>query len=207
MNNMSIYNLLRNVPQEAQKSIRGGRLNGFTDINPMWRIQALTEMFGPCGFGWKYTLDKLWTEPGANGEIAAFANISLYIKLNGEWSEAIPGTGGSSLVSKEKGGLYTSDECHKMAVTDAISVACKSLGMAASIYWSQGRTKYDLKPVEPLPVCEECGQPVTPFRKDGKVIKTSDQMAEGAREKYGKTLCLQCMRKRENETDIPRSEA
>ena len=139
----------------------------------------------------------------ANGEIAAFANISLYIKLNGEWSEAIPGTGGSSLVSKEKGGLYTSDECYKMAVTDAISVACKSLGMAASIYWSQGRTKYDLKPVEDLPVCEECGNPVAPFRKGGEVVKTPEEMAEGAREKYGKVLCLQCMRKRENETDIP----
>jgi hypothetical protein len=30
-----------------------------------------------------------------------------------------------------------------MALTDAISVACKSLGMAADIYWESDRTKYD----------------------------------------------------------------
>ena len=46
-------------------------------------------------------------------------------------------------VAKEKSGLYTSDECYKMALTDAISVACKALGMGADIYWQSDRTKYD----------------------------------------------------------------
>ena len=52
MENMEIYNALRNPPETAKKKIGGGRLNGMTDINPMWRIKALTERFGPCGFGW-----------------------------------------------------------------------------------------------------------------------------------------------------------
>ena len=129
MNNLRIYNEVRNVPQEAQKTIKGGRISGMTDINPMWRIKILTEQFGPCGIGWKYTIEKQWIEDGANDEKSAFCNISLQVKDNGEWSEPIPGTGGSSFVAQETKGLYTSDECFKMALTDALSVACKALGI------------------------------------------------------------------------------
>ena len=52
MDNMEIYNKARVVPNEAKKEITAGRLKGFTDINPMWRIKKLTEVFGPAGFGW-----------------------------------------------------------------------------------------------------------------------------------------------------------
>lgn len=58
-------------------------------------------------------------------------DIMLYYKQNGEWSDGIPGTGGSSFIAKERNGLYTSDECYKMALTDAIGVAAKALGMGA----------------------------------------------------------------------------
>jgi len=143
--NLKLYNAVKTVPVEAQKKITGGRLSGMTDINPMWRIKCLTGQFGACGFGWKYEIvDKIFKE-GANGEIAAFVDINLFVKLDGEWSAAIPGTGGSSFVAKESKGMYVSDECFKMALTDAISVACKSLGMAADIYFEKDRTKYDSK--------------------------------------------------------------
>ena len=56
MENLDIYNDLRVVPEEAKKKIEGGKLKGKTDINPMWRIKALTERFGPCGIGWKYEI-------------------------------------------------------------------------------------------------------------------------------------------------------
>ena len=35
MNNMELYELGRQVPDEAKKPITAGRLKGFTDINPM----------------------------------------------------------------------------------------------------------------------------------------------------------------------------
>ena len=118
-----------------------------TDINPMWRIKTLTEQFGVCGIGWKYVITDKRLEQGANGEIAAFVDIDLYVKVDGEWSEPIPGTGGSSFVAKERNGMYTSDECFKMALTDALSVACKALGFAADVYWEKDRTKYDIPQV------------------------------------------------------------
>jgi hypothetical protein len=115
-----------------------------TDINPMWRIKTLTETFGICGIGWKYTIDKQWLETFGN-EISAFCNITLYIKVDGIWSDGIPGTGGSMFVSKEKSGAYVSDECYKMALTDAISVSAKAIGVGADVYWAKDKTKYDNK--------------------------------------------------------------
>lgn len=142
-NNLEIYNKVRQVPERAQKPIRAGRLKGMTDINPMWRIKVLTDQFGPCGFGWYYEVKDHWIETSmSNDEITANVLISLYIKHDGEWSAPIQGIGGSKLVAQEKKGLYVNDECFKMALTDAISVACKALGVGADIYWSKDNTKY-----------------------------------------------------------------
>lgn len=139
--NLKIYNAVRTVPTEAKRSITGGRLKGKTEINPMWRIKTLTDQFGPCGIGWYYEVTKQWLEPSGN-EVAAFVNINLYIKVAGEWSKPIPGVGGAMFVENQKSGAYVSDECYKMATTDAISVACKQLGIGADVYWDADKTKY-----------------------------------------------------------------
>lgn len=141
--NMTLYEKVRSVPKEALKAIAGGRLKGMSDINPMWRIKMLTEMFGVCGIGWKIEIVDKRLENGSGGEIVCFVDILLSVKVDGEWSASIPGMGGSSFVTLENSGkLYTSDECFKMAYTDAISVACKSLGFAADVYFEKDRTKY-----------------------------------------------------------------
>ena len=142
MDNLKIYNSVREVPEEAKKLIQAGNIKGFTDINPMWRIKTLTEQFGPCGFGWYSEITKQWLEAGEDGKVAAFCNINLYVKWGGEWSKPIQGTGGSAFVNLFKGSPATSDEAYKMAYTDAISVACKSLGIGADVYWEKDRTKY-----------------------------------------------------------------
>ena len=142
MDNLSIFNQVKNVPPEAQRVIDGGRLAGFTEINPMWRIEKLTEIFGPAGFGWYYEITEKRIEEGAEGEKTVFVDINLYVKQGNEWSKPIQGTGGSMFVAKERGGMYTSDECFKMALTDAISVACKSLGVGADVYYAKDRSKY-----------------------------------------------------------------
>ena len=142
MGNLDLYEKVRSVPDSAKKTIKGGRISGMTDINPVWRIKVLTEQFGPCGIGWYYIPTRQWLETAGN-EIAAFVNIELYIKVDGEWSKPIAGNGGRMFASKEKSGIYVSDECYKMATTDAISVACKELGIGADVYWDSDRTKYN----------------------------------------------------------------
>lgn len=148
MDNMELFRQFEKTAEEAKKPIEAGRLKGFTDINPMWRFKRLTEVFGPVGIGWKYVITDKQIIPGADGVVSAFVDILLFYKCNGEWSEGIPGTGGSSFVAKEKGGLYTSDECFKMALSDAIGTACKALGMSADIYFSKDRSKYTSAPEE-----------------------------------------------------------
>ena len=150
MDNLTIYNNVRAVPKEALKEIQAGRLKGKSDINPMWRIKTLTEQFGVCGIGWKYIIKEKQLETGPDGEMSAFVDIDLFIKVDGEWSAAIPGTGGSSFVANETKGLYQSDECFKMALTDALSVACKALGIGADVYWDKDSTKYSKPDQEQL---------------------------------------------------------
>ena len=145
MENLKIYEQVRSVPAEAKKNIGGGRLKGMTDINPMWRIKKLTEVFGVCGIGWKYEIVEKWIETAmAKDEITANVIINLYIRdKEGKWSDPIPGIGGSMLVASEQKGVYVKDEGYKTARTDAISVACKALGMGADVYWDKDTTKYN----------------------------------------------------------------
>ena len=135
---MRIYEEGRAVPDYAQKDFNNGRFKG-TDISPMWRIKKLTELFGPCGIGWYTEVIKRETlEVGE--EIFAIVDINLYIKDGDGWSKPIFGTGGNALKTKTKNGVMTSDEGFKMAYTDAISVACKALGIGADIYFSADKT-------------------------------------------------------------------
>lgn len=178
MENMTIYESARTCPDNALRAITAGRLKGKSDINPMWRLKKLTELFGACGVGWYYDIDRQWTEQGANGEVTAFCNISLYIKADGEWSKPIKGTGGSMMVANERNGAYTSDECYKMALTDAISVACKALGFAADVYWNADRTKYDQTKPQPQNQPQQPPQNQRPTQPQ-KISNATVQSIEG----------------------------
>jgi hypothetical protein len=190
---MDIYNAVKSCPQNALREIRAGRLKGKSDINPMWRIKALTEQFGACGIGWYYEITRQWLETGAGGEISAFCNINLYIKVDNEWSKPISGTGGSAYIAKESKGLYTSDECYKMALTDAISVACKALGFAADVYWNADNTKYD-RPQQAQnnaqqspPICKVCGKPIEGATDDSGVFRSPHEV-----QKMCRGACVPC---------------
>lgn len=134
MNNTEYWEKLRTPPQDALKKIIGGRMKGKSDIDPQWRLEAMTEVFGPIGIGWYYETTKKWLQPGEGNEVCAFVDINLYIKVDGEWSKPISGTGGNMFAQKERSGIYINDECYKMATTDALSVAMKQLGVAADVY-------------------------------------------------------------------------
>jgi len=145
--NLKYWNSFNQPPRTALKQIEAGRMRGKTDINPQWRYKAMTETFGPVGIGWKYTIDKMWTEAGSNDETFVFVNVSVYVKVDGVWSEPIPGNGGSTLVVKEKNSMYNDDDAFKKATTDALSTAMKMLGVAADIYagaWDGGKYRAEL---------------------------------------------------------------
>jgi hypothetical protein len=140
------WEALEKPPASALKEIKGGRMAGKTDISPQWRIRAMTEVYGPCGIGWKFDLIELWTVP-AGAEVLAFSKVKVYVKDGDKWSEPIPGTGGSKMIEQESKGLHNNDECFKMATTDALSVAFKFLGVGSLVYEGQmGSSKYPIAP-------------------------------------------------------------
>ena len=187
--NMELYNVLRSVPANAKRKITAGRLKNFTNINTMWRIKALTEQFGPCGIGWKTVVTKEWLEQGADGAVTAHCNLNLFIRVDGEWSDAIEGCGGAAYVSLERSGKYTSDEAFKMARSDALSYACKNIGVAADVYFEEDAdNKYTERnfdtppsPRQPAPAhtcnCEQCGKPI------------GEDFARKSKQKYGVAVC------------------
>lgn len=142
--NMRLYSAFEHTPDEAKKPIEAGRLKGKTDINPMYRIKKLTEKFGPCGIGWYTEILSKSTQEGPNGELMGFMDIHLYYRENGtgEWSKPVFGTGGNTIISKESKGLYANDEGWKMVYTDALSIACKNLGICADVYFAKDYSKY-----------------------------------------------------------------
>ena len=145
---MSYWESWAHVAPGMLKRINGGNLNGKSDINPVWRFQALTQAFGPCGFGWTVTEVERWTDEAA-GEIAVSVKVHLRINIGGTWSEPIEGVGGSKLCGKGHGDGIN-DEAWKMATTDAISVACKALGIAADVYTGrQSHSDADQRPDGP----------------------------------------------------------
>ena len=161
MDNMKIWDKVYKPPTDALKKITGGRLSGMTDISPQWRYQALTELFGPCGNGWRYETVERWKEDGPEGVVMVFVRVNFFYRKEvvfheGErteqlWSEPIEGVGGSTLIALEKSGLRGSDEAYKMATTDAISTAVKLLGVGGAIYagkWDGAKYKEDDHPQE-----------------------------------------------------------
>lgn len=212
MENLTIWNKYKEVPQNALKDFDNGNFKG-TDINTMWRLKSLTEEFGICGIGWYYDIISINHERVEEADtIMTFAEIKLYIKVNGEWSKGITGVGGNKMLTKTKlksdgtGGYYkASDEATKMAVTDAIGNACRNLGLGADVYWSNDKTKYTnednkstAQKVEEKKAnqysgiqCEDCTEDI------------SDKVAKYSKEKFGKYLCYECQRRQNiKEVDI-----
>jgi len=141
---IDIYKMAETPPEWGTKNITGGRLKGKNDINPQWRFEAMTQIYGLCGFGWWFEVTKMWTEMGQNDEIMAFCNLLLYVKHpdTGQESKPIQATGGAKLVAKETSGFHNDDDAFKKARTDALGKAMQMLGIGAQIYRNTYGTKY-----------------------------------------------------------------
>jgi hypothetical protein len=198
MDNMFIFNQVKTTPKTAQKIIEGGRLSGYTDINPMWRIKKLTEVFGACGVGWKYEVINRQVIDGSTHsyekgkgetyrveecvEKCVFIDILLFYKTDkGEWSDGVFGTGGANFVTAEKYAPYVDNDCWKKALTDAIGNACKNLGMSADIYFSKDdNSKY------------EVGEEDDDAFKKTVTKQESMKIVNAAREKWGSQAAEKC---------------
>ena len=177
--NLNIYKLLSETPKEARKTIAAGKLKGMTDINPMWRIKRMTEVFGPQGEGWKIDVEKMEAVE-AGGESMAHAVLTLsWKKEDGSWSEPIYGVGGAKLAGKGVGDGIN-DEAFKMAFTDALGICMKGLGMSSDIYFEKDRTKYSSASDDSSVSDDEAA-----IKKEIEGCKTKEELAKLYNGKYG----------------------
>ena len=97
-----------------------------SDVNPQWRIETLTKLFGPAGMGWGFDIVERWRESWKNSECCYIRGHIWYI-VNESRYETPDQIGGTSVE-------YSPDECWKMSITDALGKCAASLGVAADIY-------------------------------------------------------------------------
>lgn len=133
--NLKTWNMVKQPPQNALKRIDFGYLKGKSDINPQWRLMAMTQAFGMVGHGWTYRIVRTWSEKCETGAVMCFSEVAVKTKLDGQWGEEFFGIGGSEIVEKNKNGISPNDEGYKKATTDALGVAFKAVGVAADIYF------------------------------------------------------------------------
>lgn len=133
MDNMQIYNAGRSIPAGAVKKITGGAYGkaGLSDINPQWRIEKMTELFGPCGVGWIWVPVDVWVNDNV-----CYAHITVqYRREDGEFSHPVHGYGGTIM-----GRMSDDSDVYKSTVTDAISNALRYLGIGADVWYKPGNT-------------------------------------------------------------------
>ena len=158
MNNLYIYDAGRSVPETAVKKISGGAYGaaGLSDINPQWRIEKLTAIFGPCGEGWYIEPQNVWVDGGT-----MYAHIHLFYKLeSGEWSRPVNGWGGTKLSGKDD------SDAVKSTITDAFGNACRYLGIGADVWLPQSGAarppQFDTKYSAPPPAQKQETKPAAP---------------------------------------------
>lgn len=141
--NLTIWNELKRTDPKATKPFqRSGGFKG-TQIDPVYRMERMTEVFGPVGQGWG------WEQTGQHvSDGMVFVGVRVWYLPAGEapkWPETAPGvplnarfTGpqwGGDVLTLERGGrTRPNDEAFKMAMTDAIGKALLSIGLAADVY-------------------------------------------------------------------------
>jgi hypothetical protein len=149
---------------EALKGFtRSGGFSG-TDINPTWRMERMTEVFGPVGWGWGYQVVRRWTETFKTvkkGEIPiVFTTVRCWYVPTGEqpyWPKNEDGISdrrnppiNALWTGEQDGGTEVTDrgtdEVYKQAITDGFGKTCAQVGLGAAIYrgkWDDSKYKED----------------------------------------------------------------
>ena len=120
--NKRYWDLLKKTDPKFTKRINKG-FGEITTIDPQWQIGKMTEVFGPVGIGWGYTVQYTYTEQ------LVFAEVSI-------WTEAYSNIYGPvcsvQKLWRKTGAL--DDEAPKKAMTDAMTKALSHLGMSADVF-------------------------------------------------------------------------
>lgn len=192
------YTAVATPPADVLKIIEAGKLKGKYDINPQWKIEAMTSVYGLCGEGWKYEIAHTETVNCPEGEVLLFMMVKVAVKGKDGWSEPIVGYGGDYIIQSNKNGLVPNDEAFKMALTDSLGNAFKVLGVASDVYkgiMDNMESKYTKRANAYSPTVNATSStPTTNCTCDICHKAISDKIQAFSMRKYGRNLCMDCQK-------------
>ncbi|WP_312141271.1 hypothetical protein [Stutzerimonas nitrititolerans] len=141
--NLNIWESVQKTDPKFTKEYTGpGGFTG-TAVNAQYLAMRATEVFGPCGTGWGYSVLEERFDIGGpltNKEGAVLANAQVhtlkvelwYIGADGE-RKTVMHYGHTPFVTQNKFGIATDFEAPKKSLTDAIGKCLSQLGFSADI--------------------------------------------------------------------------
>lgn len=150
-NNMRIWSKVNKTDPKHTKKVEVGRK--FTSIDAHYQIQMATELFGPVGEGWGYTVEH--STIAAADCVLAVADVILW---HGTRDNCFGPIRGMAELLTAKGRI--DDDAGKKATTDAVTKALSQLGFNADVflgmfddnkYVASLRKEFAGLPSEPIP--------------------------------------------------------
>jgi len=146
--NMRIWDQVGTTDPSATKNFTG--MGGFrgTAIKPTYLMRKATEVFGPCGEGWGWTVledrfdeggplqapTKEWPDaPRINAKLHTLEVQLWYLGKDGQKC-TVEQYGHTPFVHLQQGKIITDWEAAKKSLTDAIGKCLQPLGFAADIH-------------------------------------------------------------------------
>lgn len=133
---MAIWERFADIDPQFTKQITGKPYKG-TSPNPHYVIRCLTEMFGPVGDGFGWTVTAEGFQP-LGDEVLHWCRIHFW-HGDGKGFEAY---GQTKALMKTKNGMMSDEDAPKKSLTDAITKAAAQIGVASNIFlgrWDDSR--------------------------------------------------------------------
>lgn len=140
--NMRIWDQVEKTDPSATKeaTVSGQKI---TSIKGQHMIKKATEVFGPVGIGWGWTVVEERFDKGGEirkdtgevigNEVGHTVRIRLWFELDGKRGE-VEQYGCTPFTYKSKWGVTTDTEAPKKSLTDAVKKALAMLGFSADIF-------------------------------------------------------------------------
>lgn len=177
--NLKLWKLVEKTDPAYTKEVSFGRK--YTDINATYMFRQATDLFGPCGVGWGFTLGEPDYQHFDTGEVLVRIRVSLWYKQGEVIHQGPTVDGAKFLRAGTKNGLQIDDESYKKAAADGIKKGLSMLGFCADVFLGHfddpvrsepserktgratpPRTAPDAQPAGGgnVPVCPDCGSPM-----------------------------------------------
>jgi hypothetical protein len=123
---MKLWNQVCKTDPTATKRIK--QRGGFTAIDAYTQIERATEMFGPAGEGWGWTVKDIEYPPNET--------VAIVIDLwHGDHANSITVIGQTDLMTRPREGTpYADQDALKKALTDAITKGLSYLGFNSDVF-------------------------------------------------------------------------